>query len=307
MCVYKNQFEAVSMSTVSFVKVLSPDHVKEAIQNSLDLIEFGSSNCLRKVVIKPNMCYYWDFSTGYTTDPKFVGAIVEVIRDISPTSEISIVEADASAMKCRYAFKMLGYEKLAHEYSVNLVNLAEDKTENVQVSVGGHEFNLLLPNTIRDADLRINVPKPKFMDQTTITCALKNVFGCNPEPLKYKLHRHLDEAIVALNIVMKFNLNILDGLQVTGASPRRLNIVMASQDSVAFDAAASKLMGVNPQRVRHLKLAQKAGLGKMDYTTKGFDPQALKRLYPKKKIMTKFLTVGYKTAIKTGLFKIDLL
>jgi len=291
-------------STVSLLKVTgsSKQELKTAILNSLNY----SGCCLKKekhIVIKPNMCYYWDFSTGYTTDPKFVGALVEVIRSVLPDAEISIVEADASAMKCKYAFKILGYEKLAQDYGVNLVNLAEDKTDNVQITVNGHDFNLLLPDTIRYADLRINVPKPKYMDQTVITCALKNIFGCNPEPLKYKLHAHLDEAIVALNSIMKFDLCLLDGLMVTGTSPRRLDLVMASRDPVAFDAAAARLMGVNPKKVRHLQLAQTVGLGTTSYTSKGDDPQFFQRLFPKKSAMTKFAISAYKIALKTGLLK----
>jgi uncharacterized protein (DUF362 family) len=145
------------------------------------------------------------------------------------------------------------------------------------------------------------------MDKTTITCSLKNIFGCNPEPLKYKLHPMLDEAIVALNQVMKFDLNILDGIMVAGASPRRLNLVMASIDPVAFDSAVARLMGENPKRIRHLKIAEKQGIGKIDFTSKGANPKNFEKLYPKRKFTSKLLLKGYKAAIKTGLLKTDLL
>ena len=42
--------------------------------------------------------------------------------------DIAIVESDASAMRCKYAFSMLGYEKLAKEKNVRLVNLSEDES-----------------------------------------------------------------------------------------------------------------------------------------------------------------------------------
>ena len=218
---------------------------------------------------------------------------------------ISIVEADASAMKCKYVFKILGYDRLAKDYGVNLVNLSEGKAENVQITVKGCHFNFLLPNVIRFADLRINVPKPKYMDQTTITCALKNIFGCNPEPLKYKLHCRLDEAIVAINKIMKFDFCVLDGLIVTGSSTRRLNLVMASRDPVAFDTATARLLSINPMKVRHLRLAEKEGLGKTNYSTIGDKPQVFQKLFPKKTAITKFMTSGYKLALRTGLLKTD--
>ena len=115
------------MSFVSFVKIETEDGIKEAIQDSLDLIQYKLPTNIKNVAIKPNLCYYWDYSTGQTTDPKFVAALIDLIREkISPDTDISIVESDASAMKCKYAFKMLGYEKLSQNHDVNLVNLSED-------------------------------------------------------------------------------------------------------------------------------------------------------------------------------------
>jgi len=101
------------MSLVSFVQG-ERSNIKKSIEDSLDLIDYNFHEGIRKVVIKPNMCYYWDYSTGQTTDPKFVAAIIQILRKkISPEVDISIVESDASAMKCKYAFKFLGYEKIA--------------------------------------------------------------------------------------------------------------------------------------------------------------------------------------------------
>jgi len=295
------------LSFVSFVDVKNENNIEQDLKNSLKLIDFAFARTTRKIVIKPNMCYYWDYSTGQTTDPRFVGSLITLIRETVPNAEITLVESDASAMKCKYAFKVLGYKKLSEDYNVKLVNLAEDQTENVTTTIFGHEFNLKLPNTIKTADLRINVPKPKYMNKTTITCSLKNIFGCNPEPLKSKLHPMLDEAIIAINQIMKFNLNILDGIRVGGVSARKLNLIMASQDPVSFDAAAAKIMGENPRKIRHLKLAEKQGLGKIDFCAKGDDIRIFEKLYPKRKASSKFLAKGYKAAIKVGLLKTDLL
>ena len=294
-------------SVVSFQKVNGSDgaELKNAIRSALRYSGFDFKD-ERNIVIKPNMCYYWDFSTGYTTDPKFVGALIEVIREKVPNAEISVVEADASAMKCKYAFRLLGFEDLARDYGVNLVNLSKDETEKVQIAVNGHEFNFLVPNTIRSADLRINVPKPKYMDKTTITCALKNVFGVNPEPLKYRLHPCLDEAIVAINKIMRFDLCVLDGLMVTGVSPRRLDLVMASRDPVAFDSAVARLMGVNPRRVRHLRLAEEEGLGTRRYWVEGVDPRVFQEHFPKRTMISKFLVKAYRFALWSGLLKTEM-
>ena len=106
---------------------------------------------------------------------------------------------------------------------------------------------------------------------------------------------------------MKFNLNILDGIIVAGASTRKMDLVMASQDAVAFDSAVAKMMSENPSKIRHIKLAEKQGLGKIGFCAKGDNIEVFRKLYPKKKASSKFLVKGYKAAIKLGLLKTDLL
>ena len=197
------------MSLVSFVKIKQPDfQVKQAILDSMSLIGYNFPNNLKNIVIKPNLCYYWDYTTGQTTDPKFVAAFIDILREqISSKIKISIVESDASAMKCKYAFKILSYEKLAKDYNVKLVNLSEDSSNTHKVEVEGQSFSLEIPQTIQTADLKINIPKIKYtMEPIKLTCALKNIFGCNPYPKKFRYHSNLGEAIVAIYKVMKFDI-----------------------------------------------------------------------------------------------------
>lgn len=295
------------MSLVSFVKVTHKHHerLKQAIAESLKLIHYYFSNNWENIVIKPNICYYWDFSTGQTTDPKFVAALIDVLREqISREINISIVESDASAMKCKYAFKMLGYEELARNYNVKLINLSEDKSDTVEAIAGGKLFRFMIPRTIQNADLKINLPKIKYtMEKIKITCALKNIFGCNPYSKKFKYHSQLGEAIVAINKAMVFNLHIIDGIIVSGIQPHRLGLVMASTDPVAIDTAAAKIADLNPKTIKYLQLANKEGLGNTTFIQKGESLEHFGYQYPKKTIKTKFMSKAYSIAVQIGLGK----
>jgi len=293
------------MSLVSLVecKERSVQSAKEAIKKALELIDYSFPKA-KKIIIKPNMCYYWDYSTGQTTDPNFVAALIEMFREeISPNVKISIVESDASAMKCKYVFKYLGYEKLAKEYDVNLVNLTKVESEPVQVKVKDEVFEFSIPKIIKDADLRVNAPKMKYMAFTNISCALKNIFGCNPYPKKFKYHPKIDKVIVALNKVMPFDLHILDGLIVCGSKTLKLGLIMASQDPVATDAVAAEIMSVNPKSVGHIMLAEKEGLGKYSFTVKGMNINYFKNKFPKMSLSKKIIILGYKLVCALGLDK----
>jgi uncharacterized protein (DUF362 family) len=64
----------------------------------------------------------------------------------------------------------------------------------------------------------------------------------------------------------KVQINVVDGLvgsevsEIYG-SPVEMNLVIAGRDMVAVDTVGAMVMGVDPNRVRYLKLAGAEGLG----------------------------------------------
>jgi uncharacterized protein (DUF362 family) len=114
---------------------------------------------------------------------------------------------------------------------------------------------------ILDAELFINVPKLKVGPYASgrgpqITCALKNLFGCIHERRKVKFHAHLDEVIVGVNKLIKPHLTVVDGIVALGKHPIRLGLVIAGLNPLAVDVIVAKVMGYNPQRIKHLRLAE---------------------------------------------------
>jgi uncharacterized protein (DUF362 family) len=276
--------------------------LQASIEKSLRLIQFHFDSKVYKIAIKPNMCYYWDSSTGETTDPEFIGALIDVIRkNTNEDADISIVESDASAMRCEHAFRMLGYEKLAEQKKIRLVNLANDRARNTSVTVHKMSFHLLLPTSVAEADLFIDVPKIKYMPGVKFSCALKNLFGCNPYSKKSRYHPWLDEVIVGINKVMRPHLCLLDGIIVGGVHPLRLGLVMASTDPVAFDSAAATMAGIDPHSVRHISLACSEGIGRINYINVGVPLKNFACSFPRKD--AKYKTQEFISKVYTRLAK----
>ncbi len=295
------------MSLVSFTKIRNDTQypMKQAISKSLGLIDYTFDKKVKKVVIKPNLCYYWDCSTGQTTEPKFVAELIDLIREqISADVDIALIESDASAMRCKYSFKMLGFEKLAQEKHVRLVNLSEDQNDKVEVACNGNNYNFHVPKIIRDADLKINIAHIKYtVDPVKLTCALKNIYGCNPDPKKFKYHSDLGNVIVALNKAMKFDLCLIDNNVASGIQPRKLGLVMASQDPVAIDVAAAKIAWLNPNKIPYFLVAEKEGVGKRAFTPKGESLDYFRALYPKPTSKMKIKRRVRKLLVSVGLGK----
>ena len=172
-------------SVVGLVRVQgsAEDDIKNSISRALSLIDFKPNWAVKSVVVKPNLCYYWAAETGYTTDPRVVASTIDYVRETCGENvNIKVVEADTTAMRTKYAFKVLGYEKLAKEKNVELFNLSEDKLIEETVKINKREITFKVPQILLNSDLFINVPKLKVMRATKITCAMKNLFGCIGTP-----------------------------------------------------------------------------------------------------------------------------
>lgn len=247
------------------------------------MIDFKPKSSVNTVAIKVNLCYYWNASTGQTTDPLLVSALIDHIRTkYGKDVEIKVAEADASAMKTKIAFPLLGYTQLAQEKKVDLCNLSEDVVEEKKVQVNNYETTLKVPQTLINSDLLINMPKLKVMRATHITCAMKNIFGAIAYPRKVTYHSKLAETIVAINKLLKPNLNVVDGLIALGKYPIRLNLLMAGEQAFAIDWVAAQVMGYTPSRVRFLSLAIQEKLGDPKLiTTVGEEPRVFREVFPK--------------------------
>lgn len=270
-------------SQVSLVQVKNSNEMKSAVSKALKLVNFKFGKNVKKVVIKPNLCYYWASSTGYTTSPRLVAEIIDVVREnCSEDLSIKVVESDATAMKTKYVFQMLGYTKLAEEKKVELLNLSKGDFEEEKVKVNGRELVFKVPKLLLDADLFINVPKLKIMRDVVITCAFKNLFGCIGSPRKIVYHPHLNEAIVGINRVLKPNLTIVDGMVALGKFPAKLGLIMASIDPFSVDWVAARIMGYNPSRIKYLKIAMKEKVGNpKGITIEGESIEDFKKVFPK--------------------------
>lgn len=263
--------------------------IRDAVYRALDMIDYSPPTPPETVAIKPNLRFYWDYSTGETTDPRVVAAVIDYVRDRwNPAALISVVETDASAMRTRHAFPMLGFDRMAEEKAVSLVNLIGDEMIEREVRVAGRAITVPIPRTLNDVDLFISCPKLKvgpYADGNAlhITCTLKNLFGCIGKRRKVVYHRHLDEAIVAVNKQIPPHVHVVDGIVALGTRPVRLGLIIAGTDAIAVDSVAARVMGYNPSRVKQITLAEREGVGtRRRVETVGEDVRQLAREFPKR-------------------------
>ena len=201
------------------------------------------------ILIKPNLMYYWDSSTGETTDPLVVKLITDKIMELfNGDVNIKIIESDASAMRTKYAFRVLGYDKIQTD-NIELVNLSQGQISSETVDVNNKKIKIKINKVLKENPYIINVPKIKVhRNPPILSCALKNNFGLISTPYKYKYHKRLQDYIIAINKLVKTNLVIIDGLVMLGKHPRKMGVIIGGNNPLSCDIFASKICGLNLRR-----------------------------------------------------------
>ncbi len=117
----------------------------------------------------------------------------------------------------------------------------------------------------------IHLPTIKTHIFTTTTGAMKNAFGGLLNEHRHWTHPVIHETLVDLLMIQKRIhrgvFAVMDGTFAgDGPGPRCMiphvkNVILASEDQVAIDAVAAKLMGFDPLGIKFIKIAHDMGLG----------------------------------------------
>jgi uncharacterized protein (DUF362 family) len=117
----------------------------------------------------------------------------------------------------------------------------------------------------------IHLPTIKCHIYTTTTGAMKNAFGGLLHDHRHYTHSWIHQTLVDLLAIQKEIhpglFAIMDGTTAgNGPGPRTMqpvvkNIMLASDDQVAIDSVAARLMGFDPLSIEYIRLAHDDGLG----------------------------------------------
>ena len=117
----------------------------------------------------------------------------------------------------------------------------------------------------------VHLPTVKCHLYTTTTGAMKNAFGGLLNTHRHYTHTWIHETLVNLLLIQKEIhaglFALMDGTTCgNGPGPRTMvpvvkNVILASEDQVAIDAVAARIMGIDPMGIRYIRLAHERGLG----------------------------------------------
>lgn len=268
--------------SVSVVKTSEPKDVREAVELLGGMKKFVSAG--EKVIVKPNICAAKDNSTGTVTNPELVAEICAMVSECG--AEAVVAESPIYPFKSKRVFEKAGYGDFEARYGFPLVDLDTAEAREIRVPGGRSIDHSVVPTVVLTCDTLINVPVMKTHLQTVVTLGLKNLKGVVQGKQKHIIHlAGLDEGIVDLNTVIRSDLTIIDGITgmeglggPTNGRAVRMDVILASDNVVEADSAGIRVMGSDPRKVTHVKLAAGRGLGRLDsYEVRGEEISSVAR------------------------------
>ena len=258
-------------SAVSIIRCAdyAQDRVLSSVTQAVDLL--GGMRAFVKpgerVLIKPNLLKASSPETAVTTHPEVVRAVIRLVREAGGAALVG----DSPGMgDLRKVCEKTGILDVVKEEGATLVEL----DEVVQVRNHGRFQRFEIARAASEADAIINLPKLKTHGMTTLTGAVKNLFGCVPGKRKVQWHFNTGVnhelftlMLIELCALLKPRLTIMDaviGMEGNGpgsGEPRQIGLVIAGEDPVAVDVVSSSVVGVASEKLPVIRAAVAAGYG----------------------------------------------
>jgi len=226
------------------------------------------------VLLKVNLIGPLPSDSAAVTHSEFVRALVRILKDRNCNVWIgdSSGGAIAGVAPTAQAFKVSGYVKVAEEEGAEIKNFDREGVVAVRPESQCEE-TMYIAKPMLDADVVINLPKLKTHSAQIFSGAVKNVFGCIPGLRKARYHKmapdssSFGEIICDIHRATKIQLHIMDGiLAMQGEGPTAGSVyqakkILVSEDPLALDAVAAKMLGIEIEDVPILETARKRNLG----------------------------------------------
>jgi len=220
------------------------------------------------VAVKPNLSWGSAPERGATTHPHLVRRIIEHCLEAGARR---VYVFDNTIHSWETCYKETGIESAVKTAGGSMAP-AHTTGYYQETTVPGSQLlrKILVHELVLEADVLVNVPILKHHGSTRMTGALKNLMGVVWDRGMYHrtgLHCCIAEFPLlrkpVLNVVDAYTVMMSGGLQGTSYRTslelRKMHIL--STDIVAADAAASRVLGVEPGDIGHLGMAAELGLG----------------------------------------------
>ena len=233
----------------------------------LDLRPFG------RTLVKPNLVASGPLFEHAYTRPEFTEGVLRALQDRAGPNitELAVGERCGITVPTRAAFLTASYNPMLKRVGARRYCFEEETQVEIPLTHPDRLRNFIYaPAPVAKADFFVNCPKFKAHPWTTVTFGNKAYIGLQDDRHRLIDHDHrLDQKIADLQYILQPQFLCIDAI-VAGEGrmltpiPFDLNLVIMGNNQVAFDAVCCRIIGVDPLKVAHIRLAHERGFGPVD-------------------------------------------
>lgn len=217
------------------------------------------------VLLKPNLITL-DPQGITNTNPAVIAAARESFLRLG-ASEVLIGDGSGIDRDSQAILESMRLREFTGPLANIFRDLNVDDVEHVILKTGASRLKeLYFPKVVLHADFVVSMPKLKTHHWAGVTLSLKNMFGVVPGACygwpKNVLHwAGIDRAILDINAAVRPDFAIVDGIVgMEGNGPlqgalKSSGVLVLGDDPVAVDSTCARLMGLLPEKVKHISQA----------------------------------------------------
>jgi uncharacterized protein (DUF362 family) len=267
------------------VAIAQNDEIGLAIREALGHLDLAPLIRGKLVAVKPNDTWASSSDTSGVTHPDTLRAILQAVRDHQPR-EI-VVTGGAGAAQTDEVFRLAGLMGVVEQEGVTFFDHNRPPFVSVPLpyaperDVRGPQQAVMVNPRVLEYETLIAVNQLKLHETATVTLALKNIAMSFPaadyygHPRSTQRHKNaffsdMHSFIAAMAKRFPIHLAVtvghpaMIGTGPLGGHTIETGVVIASTDAVAADVVGARLLGFDPQAVRHLWEAGQLQLGELD-------------------------------------------
>ncbi len=249
------------------IAIRKSDDIRLSLESIISELSFIPG---KRVFIKPNLCGRAPIKPGENTSIAVLDALIDILVRMDCQVTIghgALLGSEEQKTTFCETLEQSGFVKYMGSKHVTIINI--DELERDEVILDGLAFHLPMSYFANHVDTYINLAKLKTHMETQVSLSLKNQMGLPIPDDRVNMHKYgLNKYIALLGSVIKPDFNIIEGfpaMENNGphhGTPRDTQLIAGSNDMVELDSFICRLIGLDPTKVEHIKLANEASVGK---------------------------------------------
>jgi uncharacterized protein (DUF362 family) len=272
--------------------------IEKAVADALAYIPLDALIRDKLVAVKPNETWASVEDTTGVTQPDTLRAVLQQVKRFSPRE--LIVSGGAGAAETEDVFRVAGLTEVVEQEGASFFDhnrppfTAVDLTYAPETDVQGPQRSVMVNPRVLQYETLIALSQLKLHETATVTLALKNIAMSFPaadyygHPRSTQRHEnwffadmHSFIAAMAKRFPIQVAITVghpaMIGTGPLGGHAVETGLVIASTDALAADVIGARLLGFQPQAVRHLWEADRLGLGETNTEKIEFPAMSLRQ------------------------------